>query len=109
MRLEHYDVEKLKRELLGLIGTYVDLSTHRVFFFGSRVADQQGDDRSDIDVGIKGSEPIPDRVMASVRAAVESVPTLYKIEVVDFATVDDAFRSVALQHIEVINEPTHRV
>lgn len=108
MRLEHYDVEKLKRELLGLIGTYVDLSTHRVFFFGSRVADQRGDDRSDIDVGIKGPAPIPPGVLGSITAAVESIPTLLHIDVVDFAMVSEEFRDVALQRIEVIHEPAAR-
>ncbi len=109
MRLEHYDVEKLKRELLGLIGTYVDLRTHRVFFFGSRV-EGKGDDRSDIDVGIEGPKPIPFGVMGSIAAAVESIPSLLHIDVVDFKTVSDEFRDVALQFIEVINEPTaHRV
>lgn len=105
MRLEHYNIEKLERELLGLIGTYVDLRTHRVFFFGSRVSDESFE-RSDIDVGIEGPKPIPDGAMASVRAAVESIPMLYHIDVVDFAVVSDEFREVALQHIKVINEPT---
>ncbi|MBI4142702.1 nucleotidyltransferase domain-containing protein [Candidatus Uhrbacteria bacterium] len=104
MRLEHYDVEKLKRELLGLIGTYVDLRTHRVFFFGSRVADNAFE-RSDIDVGIEGPEAIPDVTMWAIGEAVQSIPTFYKIDVVDFHAVSQEFRTVALQHVESFNEP----
>jgi len=37
MVIEFYPVEKLKKEVLAIIGKYLDLNSHRVFFFGSRV------------------------------------------------------------------------
>ncbi len=102
MRLEHYPLEKLKKEILEIVGRHLDLARYRVFFFGSRVSGH-GTDRSDIDVGIEGSEPIPATAWIVMEEEVEEIPTLYKIQIVDFQSVDDRFKSVALQHIELIN------
>ncbi len=102
MRLERYDAEKLKKEMLQILGKHLDLSKYRVFFFGSRVSGG-GDERSDIDVGIEGLDPIPATAMFAIQEEIENIPTLYKIEIVDFRSVDERFREVALQHIESIN------
>lgn len=104
MRLEHYPVEKLKQEILAIAGRHLDLSKYRVFFFGSRVAGK-GTDRSDIDVGIEGPEPIPARAWAEIQEEIENFPSLYKIEFVDFSAVAPIFRDVALQDTESIPAP----
>lgn len=102
MRLEFYPVEKLKKEILEIIGRYLDLKAYQIFFFGSRVTGK-GNERSDIDVGIVGVEEIPYEIMARIRNDIENLPTLYKIEIVDFKKVSADFREVALQHIELIS------
>lgn len=102
MRLEHYEPDVLKKQILAIVGMHLDLNRYRVFFFGSRVIGR-GDDRSDIDVGIEGPEPIPFHIMAGIRAQADALPTLYKVDVVDFARVSPRFRDVALQHTEVIH------
>ncbi|KKS38262.1 MAG: hypothetical protein A3G49_02370 [Candidatus Sungbacteria bacterium RIFCSPLOWO2_12_FULL_41_11] len=99
MRLEHYPVEKLKKEILESIGRHLDLSQYRVFFFGSRVAGK-GTDRSDIDVGIEGKEPVPFIILEDIKEDFEKIPTLYKIDIVDFCRVAPKFRVVALQKVE---------
>ena len=104
MRLEHYPLEKLKKELLDIIGRYLDLSRYRVFFFGSRVSGK-GTDRSDIDVGIEGPEPVPFNALTDVEEAIDAIPTLYKIDIVDFSGVSPIFREVALQHREFVTTP----
>jgi len=104
MRLEHYPIDKLKNELLEIIGKHLDLSKYKVFFFGSRVTDK-GDDRSDIDVGIEGTERIPGHIMENIREEIESLPTLYTIEIVDFQSVSDEFYKITKKYIEGINEP----
>lgn len=104
MRLEHYPLEKLKKELLDIIGRHLDLTLYRVFFFGSRV-EGKGTDRSDIDVGIEGPEPVPFSMLFAIRDEVERIPTLYMIDVVDFRRASDDFREVALQHVEPISAP----
>lgn len=102
MRLEHYPSEELKREILKIVGKRLDLAKYRVFFFGSRVAGK-GTSRSDIDVGIEGPEAIPPAVWLEIQDEIENLPTLYKIEVVDFKHVAPIFKEVALRHIEVIH------
>ena len=102
MRLEHYPIDKLKNELLEIIGKHLDLSKYKVFFFGSRVTDK-GDDRSDIDIGIEGPEPIPGSTLSLIMEEVENIRTLYTIEIVDFKKVSDNFYNVAKQNIEMIN------
>ncbi|MBU6414642.1 nucleotidyltransferase domain-containing protein [Patescibacteria group bacterium] len=103
MRLEHYPVEQLKKEILAIVGAHLDLSQYRVFFFGSRVSGK-GTDRSDIDIGIEGPY-ISSGVLLDIQEAIEELPTLYKIEVVDFKRVAPIFKEVALQDIESINMP----
>ncbi len=101
MKLEHYPKEKLKREILDIVGRHLDLTNYRVFFFGSRVGGGHTD-RSDIDVGIEGPSPIPLEKMARIRGDIEDLPTLYHIDVVDFRTVDESFREVAMKHVEAL-------
>lgn len=101
MRLEHYPAEKLKREILAIVGKHLDLLKYRVFFFGSRVAGK-GTERSDIDVGIDGPQPIPAEAWFDIQEELERLPTLYKIELVDFRHVPPKFRHVAGQHTEAI-------
>lgn len=102
MRLEHYPEEKLKKEILEIIGKYLDVKQYKVFFFGSRVSGK-GDERSDIDVGIEGLEPLPAGALLDIQEEIENLPTLYKVEVVDFSRVDERFKKVAQAHIEMIN------
>jgi predicted nucleotidyltransferase len=102
MKLEHADLDNLKRRILEIIGRYVDLRSHKVFFFGSRVSGKS-DEHSDIDVGIEGKEPLDFSVMAAIRYDIEGLPVLYKIDVVDFTSSNANFQAVAKQHIEYIN------
>lgn len=99
MRLEHYPLKKLRKEILGICSKYLDLKKYKVFFFGSR-ANGIGDDRSDIDIGILGSEPVSSIV--KIREEIEDLPILYKIDVVDFKDTSEGFRKVALEYTEPI-------
>ncbi len=101
MRLEHYPLEKLKREIIEIIGAHLDLNQYRAFFFGSRVAGT-GDEHSDIDVGIEGVEPVAFETMLEIQEELEHLPTLYKVQIVDFQRVNENFERVAKQHIELI-------
>lgn len=67
-----------------------------VFLFGSRATGQAGV-RPDIDVGIDLGHPIAPDVLAAVRDAFDDLPILQKVDVVDFSTVDESFKSVALR------------
>jgi len=94
LRVEAWIRDGLSRRIL--------LSDYRLFFFGSRVTDAEPS-LSDIDVGIEkiGGGSLPPGVLAEMSEYVREVPTLYKIDFVDFGEVADAFREVALQKIEL--------
>lgn len=106
MRLEHYPIEKLKKEILEILRRHLNLAEYRVFFFGSRVAGR-GTERSDIDVGIEGEELISAKALLDIQEEIEELPTLYKIEIVDFKRVAPIFKEVALQYIELISEQNY--
>jgi predicted nucleotidyltransferase len=101
MRLEGYSEGKLKKEIKEIIGKYLDLEEYKVFFFGSRV---RGDnfERADIDLGIDGPEEISVKIILEIKEDVEKIPTLYKIDVVDFKTVSEKFKKEALKYIEYV-------
>ncbi len=101
MKLEFYSVEKLKKEVLEIIGRYSDLNSYQVFFFGSRVRGINFP-RADIDIGIEGPRPIPSGVFLEIQEEIENLPTLYKIDIVDFREVSEKFKKVALQYVEAI-------
>jgi len=102
MKLKFYSAKKLKKEILKIIGKYLDLNSYKIFFFGSRVTGKASE-RSDIDIGIEGRKPLPAGILLDIQEEIENLPTLYKIEIVDFTTVDKKFKEVALQYIESIN------
>ncbi len=52
---------------------------------------------SDIDIGILGQSPVPNEQMLEIRAKVDAIPTLRKIEVVDLQTTDARFRAHAMK------------
>lgn len=102
MKLEHYPPRKLKQQLLKIIGSRLNLSIYKLFFFGSRV---KGDNfkRSDIDVGIEGREKISAEVKLQIKEELEKLPILYKIDLVDFKDVSPRFKKEAYKWIEPLN------
>lgn len=101
MKLEYYPLDKLKKEILEIIGHHLDIDKYDVFFFGSRVVGK-GTDRSDIDVGIEGYTAVPTEALLAIQEEIEQLPTLYKIEIVDFCRTVPQFRQVAKERIEII-------
>jgi predicted nucleotidyltransferase len=101
MNLRHYPAEELKKELLAIIGKQLCLDKYRIFFFGSRITGK-GDDRADVDVGIEGAVPVPVEKMRAIKEAAENLPVLYKIDFVDFYSVSEDFKKVAMSGIEII-------
>jgi len=95
--------KKLKERIVKSISWRLALPHYRVFIFGSRVTGN-AKSRSDIDIGIESSEPIPLNIINDIKAELDEIPILQKIDVVDFKVVDDDFRKVALKNIEVIYE-----
>ncbi len=101
MKTAHYPEEKLKEDILRILSKYLDLKKYKVFFFGSRVY-ENFDDRGDIDVGIEGPE-IPVEIKFKIEEELENLPTLYKIDFVDFNNVDEEFKRIAKKNVEYLN------
>jgi len=101
MKLKFYPVEKLKKEIFKVIGKHLDLKKYKVFFFGSRVKGRNSS-RADIDIGIEGPNPIPLEIIEKIKEELADLPILYHTDIIDFRSVDEDFRKVAKQNIEII-------
>jgi predicted nucleotidyltransferase len=94
-------VEQKVGELAGTI--LASESYVKVFVFGSQ-ATGRSVARSDIDLGIDLGHPIAPEGLAAIREAFDDLPILQRVDVVDFSSVDETFRAVALQKIKSLYE-----
>lgn len=93
---------EIKKEIRNKILSEKDnLKGFKVFFFGSRVKGKQKK-RSDFDIGIVSSSRLNPKTFFRLEEKLESINTLYKIDLVDFNTVSDQFRNEAMKNTEVI-------
>ncbi|MDP2806655.1 MAG: nucleotidyltransferase domain-containing protein [bacterium] len=76
------------------------LEGHSVILFGSR-AGGEARPSSDFDIGIRGEKPLASETFSDIEDALESLPTLYKIELVDLNRVTPAFLKMATSKTEV--------
>ena len=60
--------------------------------------------RSDFDIGIDAGHPIGPEILMRIREAFDSLPIFQKVEVVDFAGVDEAFKAVARKATRMLYE-----
>ena len=88
------EVLSVARQVAAIVRRVTVDPAYRVFLFGSW-ASGEARERSDIDIGIAGPGPVEPEAMLEIRAACEALPTLYTIEVVDFAQVSPDFRKEA--------------
>jgi predicted nucleotidyltransferase len=102
MKLKHFRESVLRAEILKIIEKYLDSGNYKVFFFGSRI-NGTGDEHSDIDLGIEGSESIPISTFAKIKEDLDAIAILYKIDVVDFHNTPEEFRQIAKNKIEYLN------
>jgi len=79
------------------------LSGHKVVLFGSR-AQGNARSRSDFDLGVVGETPLPVVDFFAIEDILDDLPTLYRIDWVDLATVSERFRAEALRSVKVIYE-----
>jgi predicted nucleotidyltransferase len=78
------------------------LHGHKVFLFGSR-ATGNATPYSDFDIGIVGDEPLPLNDFYAIEDQLDDLPTLYKIDWVDFNRTSPHFSEHAMQQVEVIH------
>ena len=84
--LDHI-AEIVRREMAG---------NYRLFLFGSRTSDGH-DSKADIDIGISADKPVEAKTMVNIKEGLEQIPTLLKIDFVDFSMVSQEFRKIAMK------------
>lgn len=76
---------------------------YKLFIFGSQ-ANREILTNSDIDIGIDAKIPINDKIISKLWNNLDDLPTLYTFDLVDFQTVDERFKRVALKNIEILKD-----
>jgi len=85
----------------GLLRYADELSGYQVVLFGSR-ASRNHRERSDFDIGVVGSEPLPLQTYYRISDFLESLPTLYRIDWVDLNRAMNRLRENALKNAVVL-------
>jgi len=78
-----------------------ELAGYQIVLFGSR-AHRNHRERSDFDVGVYGTEPLPLRTFYRIADFLEDLPTLYRIDWVDLNRASDSVRKTALGNAKEI-------
>jgi len=92
------EILRVARQVAAIVRQVTGDAGYRVFLFGSW-ASGGARDRSDIDIGIEGPAPVDPVAMQEIREACDALPTLYTLELVDFACVSPRFRKEATSKI----------
>lgn len=93
---------RLAEQARAIFAAHLDLGSHRVFFFGSRVQGTNSE-LSDIDIGVEGPREVPAAAIIAIREELDNLPTFYTFDVVDFRKVSPGFREEALKEVEYVN------
>ena len=96
------DISGIIEKIEKIIQEEVDCD-YRLFLFGSRVKDYFHE-KSDIDIGILSEKPLAAIQLFSIKEKIDEIPTLLKIDFVDFSVVSEDFRTVALKQTKEIKE-----
>jgi len=70
---------------------------YQLFLFGSR-ATVTNDIKADIDIGIIPNKKLSARQLQNIKENIEELSTLLKIDFIDFSSVSDEFKSIALMN-----------
>lgn len=83
---------------------YVPKNDYAVFLFGSR-ANGKSKRTSDIDIGVYGEIELPQMAKINLKDELEESSIPYYVDVIDFKTVSEDFKRIALQSIVVWHNP----
>ena len=86
-------------EIKEIIFRFLDSKKYKIFVFGSR-ASGKAKKYSDYDIGIIGKKSVPWHILAEIEEALEESDLPYRVDIVDFSSVSNDFRKVALTKIK---------
>ena len=98
---EHREAQGKSMIRETLLSFRSELAQEHVYFFGSRVSGKARE-RSDFDVAIDSALPVEPRLLARIRTALDELPMLYRVDLVDLACVPAPVRSEMLGGVELI-------
>lgn len=86
------------KEAVTILREYLG-DDYKIFLFGSWA---KGDalETSDIDIGILGAREVPWDIMVGILQKIRAIPTLRKVDIVDFYTKEKSFRENALRYAQ---------
>ena len=96
------DIIEILKEVSSIVAGELT-GDYRLFLFGSRAIDLNNE-RSDIDIGILSDAGLTGKELASIQERLENIPTLLKIDLVDFDSVTDDFKLTALKNARNIKD-----
>lgn len=93
----------LKQDELLLIQSILEafVPNHSAWLFGSRTT-QTIKPYSDVDLAIMTQHPLPTGVMAALSSAFTESDLPYKVDLVDWSTLDETFKTIILNRHEII-------
>ena len=97
--------EQVEAAIQQVIAKHVDLDESFVFLFGSRAGVGGGRLSSDYDVGLYQGRAIPLVTIAKIKDELEERPIPVDVDIVDFSTVPEEFKKLALTTVKVWNRP----
>lgn len=101
MKLEHYSVEELERQVRAAVERGLPGLDYKLYFFGSRVSETNREG-SDIDIGIEAERKLTAAEKFAVEDELEKICTLYSFDLVDFNDTDVEFCKQALKNAREI-------
>ncbi|MCB4755755.1 MAG: nucleotidyltransferase domain-containing protein [Elusimicrobia bacterium] len=103
------DIENMNQEeweplINRIILKHVDPKETLVFLFGSRA--RGGFHRAaDYDVGLYNTKKIPLATIAKIKDELEDHPIPVDVDIVDFSSVPEEFKRLALKEVKIWNQP----
>lgn len=94
--------KKTTKIIKKIIFRFLDPQKNKVFIFGSHALGNAVK-FSDIDIGIESEKEIDLLTLSEIEEVFEESDLPYKVEIVDFSTVSEQFKKVALEKIILLN------
>ena len=94
-------VQPLVDEVVRVICDHVHEERLRLYLFGSW-AQGRALSVSDLDIALDIGRPIEPAILRKIAEALDELPTLRKVDVVDLQAVGQEFRQRVLQHGELV-------
>lgn len=98
--------QDIEREIKQIVFKHLSPKEYKIFVYGSR-ATGRARQWSDWDIGIMGGHPVDSTALMNAEEELEeSLDIPYNVDIVDFSTVSQRFRDLALAKVIPWTTPT---